>query len=146
MKNIKKETFIENIMKAINEYWINVLIVAIRDEEISGYPLGKDDFFIENLNLTKRIDINYFNSKVCNGKYDKKYLQRIIQKYPFKSLSYEISNFHKLDKITENYNKIQQENEKLKCDYKKLMDNVEKIVSKEQMEKIKKIINENSDN
>ena len=35
--------------------------------------------------------------------------------------------------------------DKFKCDYKKLMDNVEKIVSKEQMEKIKEIIKENSD-
>lgn len=138
-KNNKKETFAENIMKIIKESGINVLIAAIRDEEISGYPLGKDDFFIENLNLSKRIDINYFNSKVCNGKYENKDLQRIIQKYPFKSFSYEIPNYCKLDKITEKYNK-------LKKNYKKVLENVEKIVSKAQMEEIKKIINENSDN
>ena len=116
-KDNSSETFLEHVMKIIEKNKLNILIGVIKDENIYGYPLGIDDYNIENENLTKRIDIDYFNRKVCKGEYDSKDLIKICEKYPYKSLSYEISDKYKLRKITQNYEKLQHNYDKLKEDF-----------------------------
>ena len=96
------------------------------------YPLGIDDFRIGGANLTKRIDIDYINKKICNNEYLPKELESVCEKYPYKSLSFDISdkscfinNYTLLEKkydslqlnyqtILENYQKLKEENKKLK--------------------------------
>ena len=68
-KEKSNETFIEHMMKIIKDNGLNVLFSIIKDENISGYPLETNDFQIVEENLTKRIDINYFNKNVFNGEY-----------------------------------------------------------------------------
>ena len=64
-----KYTFFEYIIKIIDMNRLNVLISVIRDKKISVYPLGGEDFYIGNKNLPKRIDIDYFNKKICDNEY-----------------------------------------------------------------------------
>jgi hypothetical protein len=47
-------------------------------------------------------------------------LIKIWEKYPYKSLSYEISDKYKLSKITQNYEKLQHNYDKLKEDFEKI--------------------------
>ena len=144
-RNGLEETFLQYIMKIIETNKINVVITVIRDETISGYPLGIEDFFIENENITKRIDINYFNKKICDGEYKNEELEKICKKYAYKSLFYDILD-NKLGML-----KIQNDNNKLKEEVKKshqiISENEQVILEKDLqikqiMEEVKKLITE----
>jgi len=113
------EKFLEHVMKIIDNSGMNVLISAIKDESIMDYPLGKDDFRIVGANLTKRIDIDYINKKICNNEYLPKELEAICEKYPYKSLSFDIS-----DKscIYNNLKKLEKEFKSLKLNYKAMLE------------------------
>ena len=131
-KKNSDEKFLEHAMKIINNSGMNVLISVIKDESIMDYPLGIDDFRIGGANLTKRIDIYYINKKICNNEYLPKELEAVCEKYPYKSLSFDIAdkscfinNYTLLEKkydslqlnyqaILENYQKLKEENKKLK--------------------------------
>lgn len=128
-KNNSPGTLLEHVLKIFEKSKLNILIGAIKDETIYGYPLGTDDFNIENENLTKRIDIEYFNKKVCQGEYNSDDLKKICEKYPYKSLVYEIGDKYKLNKATQNYEKLQNNYEKLQHNYDKLKEDFEKIKS-----------------
>ena len=124
-------------MKIINNSGINVLISVIKDESIMDYPLGIDDFRIGGANLTKRIDIDYINKKICNNEYLPKELEAICEKYPYKSLSFDIS-----DKscVYKNFKKFEKDYKSLKLNYKAMLENYQKL--KEEIEQLKEKVNE----
>lgn len=80
-KENSEDKFVDYIIKIIEKNKLKVLIAAIKDQQICGYPLGYGDFLIDKLNLKKRIDINYFNKKVCDGKYNSTELKLFAQNY-----------------------------------------------------------------
>ena len=131
------EKFLEHVMKIINNSGVNVLISAIKDETIMDYPLGIDDFRIGGANLTKRIDIDYTNKKICNNEYLPKELEAVCEKYPYKSLSFDIS-----DKscVYNNYKKLEKDYKSLKLNYKAMLENYQKL--KEEIEQLKEKVNE----
>lgn len=120
-KENSEDKFVEYIIKIIENNKLNVLIAAIKDQQICGYPLGFGDFLIKNLNLKKRIDINYFNEKICNGKYNSKELEKFCLELPYKSLSFDISE------VSENYYKIKKDYETMK----KKNEEKDKIISEQ---------------
>lgn len=127
------ETFIEHMIKIINENGLNVLFTIIKDEIISGYPLGTNDFQIVGENLTKRIDINYFNKKVCNGEYTPEELEQISKDYPYESLIFDITNtYYSFEK----YKKLEKENNRLKDENKSQAKKIKEL--EEELKKYKK--------
>ena len=46
-----------------------MVIGVIKDELIDNYELGKPDYNIPEERLSKRVDLNYLNSKLCLNKY-----------------------------------------------------------------------------
>ena len=129
-----KDTFFEYIMKIIKANKINVLIGAIKDEKIFEYPLGIDDFLIEGEILKKRIDINFMNKKICNGKdISEDRIKEICIKYPYKSLNY-------YTVLYDNYMAVHQKYNMLKIEYKTIKEEKEK--SQEENENMKQKMQE----
>lgn len=110
-----KDTFFEYITEIIKENKINVLIGAIKDEKVFEYPLGIDDFLIEGKRLKKRIDINFMNKKICNGKeVNEDRLKEIFIKYPYKSLNYYPVSYDNYMAIHQKYNMLEIEYKTIK--------------------------------
>ena len=128
-KENSEDKFVDYIIKIIEKNKLKVLIAAIKDQQICGYPLGYGDFLIDKLNLKKRIDINYFNKKVCDGKYNSTELEIICSKLPYKSLSFDISQ-----EVNEKYFKIKGDYENIK----KMNKEKDKIISEQAQELSKK--------
>lgn len=82
---------LEHIIGIINRMKINVVIGAIKNEKIKDYPLGSCDYDIPDLKLSKRIDLQFLNKKVCEGQYTEKEIEEIINKYQnqYKSIVFE---------------------------------------------------------
>ena len=129
-----KELFIKHMIDIINNNDLKVIFAIIKNENISGYPLGKDDFNIEGENLTKRIDINYFNKLVCNGEYTPEELDKICENSQYESLRFDIANkkylFERFRRLEKENEKLKKENEKLKKENEKLKKENEIIKSK----------------
>ena len=132
------EKFLEHIMKMINNSGIKVLISVIKDESIMDYPLGIDDFRIAGANLTKRVDIDYINKKICNHVYLPEELEAICDKFPYKSLSFDISDKSCFFKI---YKKLEKKYNSLRSNYQEVLEEYQQL--KEEHEKLKEKVNEN---
>ena len=134
-----KDTFFEYIMGIIKENKINVLIGAIKDEKIFEYPLGTDDFLIEGERLKKRIDINFMNKKICNGKeVSEDRLKEICIKYPYKSLNYYPVSYDNYMAIHQKYNMLKIEYETIKEEKQEMQEENEKM-KQEMQEKYEKM-------
>ena len=115
------------MIKVIENNNLNVLLTVIINENISKYPLGKNDFDIEGENLTKRIDINYFNKMICHAEYNDKELEQICEEYPYESLNFDITNknysFNKFKILQKDYNILKNDYNLLKSKYDTLNNN-----------------------
>ena len=144
-----EDSFFKYVMEISEANKINVLIGAIKDEKVFGYPLGIDDFLIEGERLKKRIDINFMNKKVCNGKeVNKERLEEICIKYPYKSLNYYPVSYDNYMMINQKYNMLKLENkaikeqnhemqtnfEEMKKRYEKEIEELKKKIKKQEME------------
>jgi hypothetical protein len=140
-----KDTFFEYIMGIIKENKINVLIGAIKDEKVFEYPLGIDDFLIEGERLKKRIDINFMNKKICNGKeVSEDRLKEICIKYPYKSLNYYPVSYDNYMAIHQKYNMLKIEYETIKEEKQEMQEENEKMKQEmqEEYEKMKQEMQE----
>ena len=124
-------------MKIINNSGIKVLISVIKDESIMDYPLGIDDFRISGANLTKRVDIDYINKKICNHEYIPEELEAICDKFPYKSLSFDISDKSCFFNI---YKKLEKKYNSLQINYQEVLEEYQQL--KEEHEKLKEKLNE----
>ena len=125
-KDNGKDIFLDYVMKVINDNKINVIIGVIKDEQIFNYPLGIDDFLIEGASLEKRIDIQYMNNLICNGKVSKERIDEICKKYPFKSLYYEKKvSYSDYMKMCEKYSKLNLEMNTIKEEKEEEMKTIE---------------------
>ena len=131
------EKFLEHVMKIINNSGMNVLISVIKDESIMDYPLGIDDFRIAGANLTKRVDIDYINKKICKNAYLPKELKAICEKYPYKSLSFDIAD---QSCFINNYTLLEKKFESLQLNYEASLENNQKL--KEEIKRLKEKYNE----
>ena len=131
------EKLIEHVMKIINNSGIKVLISVIKDESIMDYPLGIDDFRIAGANLTKRVDIDYINKKICNHEYIPEELEAICDKFPYKSLSFDISDKSCFFNI---YKKLEKKYNSLQINYQEVLEEYQQL--KEEHEKLKEKLNE----
>ena len=75
MKNLN------HIMKIIENMDIKIIIGIIKDEKIMDYPLGKCDYDYNLPDVFRRVDLNFLNKKVCEGKYSEKKINEIELKY-----------------------------------------------------------------
>ena len=130
-KELKKkykenEIFLDYVMKVINDNKINVIIGVIKDEQIFNYPLGIDDLLIKGASLNKRIDIQYMNNLICNGKVSQERIDEICKKYPFKSLYYKKKvSYSDYMKMCEKYSKLNLEMNTIKEEKKEEMKTIE---------------------
>ena len=114
----ENETLLDHIINIINRNKVRVVIGAIEDEKILGYPLGESDYNIEGANLKTRIDIFYMNNRFKN--LDDKVMAKIHTKYSqiYKSITFlpnSMQNFENLfNKIKELELKLKEKDEKIK--------------------------------
>ena len=138
-----EDSFFKYVMEIIEANKINVLIGAIKDEKVFEYPLGIDDFLIEGERLKKRIDINFMNKKVCNGKeVNKERLEEICIKYPYKSLNYYPVSYDNYMMINQKYNMLKLENKAIKEQNQEMQENYEEMKKRyeKEIEELKKKI------
>ena len=114
----ENETLLDHIINIINRNKVRVVIGAIEDEKILGYPLGESDYNIEGANLKTRIDIFYMNNRFKN--LDDKVMAKIHTKYSqiYESITFlpnSMQNFENLfNKIKELELKLKEKDEKIK--------------------------------
>ena len=132
-KNTNK-TLLEHDLEVINENEIKVIICLIKDEQISGYDLSKEDYNSEEWEKKKiknRVDLAYLCEKIIPEKSKEIDINKIINKYKekYKSLTYEknisLSEYYsKVGKIMEENEK---RNEKFKDEIERLKKEIERL-------------------
>ena len=133
----ENETLLDHIINIINRNKVRVVIGAIEDEKILGYPLGESDYNIEGANLKTRIDIFYMNNRFKN--LDDKVMTKIHTKY---SQIYESITF--LPNSMQNFENLFNKNKELELKLEKEKKKIEelKLKLKEKDEKIKELENQ----
>ena len=130
----ENETLLDHIINIINRNKVRVVIGAIEDEKILGYPLGESDYNIEGANLKTRIDIFYMNNRFKN--LDDKVMTKIHTKY---SQIYESITF--LPNSMQNFENLFNKNKELELKLEKEKKKYEELL-KEKDEKIKELENQ----
>lgn len=143
-KNTNK-TLLEHDLEVINENEIKVIICLIKDEQICGYDLCKEDYNSEESEKKKiknRVELAYLCEKIIPEKSKEIDINKIINKYKekYQSLTYEKNislseHYSKIEKIMEKNEKIMEEKEKIN---EKIMEENEKM--KDEIERLKKEI------
>ena len=128
-KNTNK-TLLEHDLEVINKNEIKVIICLIKDEQISGYDLSKEDYNSEESEKKKiknRVDLTYLCEKIIPEKSKEIDINKIINKYKekYKSLTYEkkislSEHYSKIEKIMEEKEKMKEEKEKMKEEKEKM--------------------------
>ena len=133
----ENETLLDHIINIINRNKVRVVIGAIEDEKILGYPLGESDYNIEGANLKTRIDIFYMNNRFKN--LDDKVMAKIHTKYSqiYKSITF-------LPNSMQNFENLFNKNKELELKLEKEKKKIEelKLKLKEKDEKIKELENQ----
>ena len=133
----ENETLLDHIINIINRNKVRVVIGAIEDEKILGYPLGESDYNIEGANLKTRIDIFYMNNRFKN--LDDKVMTKIHTKYSqiYKSITF-------LPNSMQNFENLFNKNKELELKLEKEKKKIEelKLKLKEKDEKIKELENQ----
>ena len=133
----ENETLLDHIINIINRNKVRVVIGAIEDEKILGYPLGESDYNIEGANLKTRIDIFYMNNRFKN--LDDKVMAKIHTKYSqiYKSITFLPNSMQNFENLFNKNKELELKLEKEKKKYEEL-----EIKLKEKDEKIKELENQ----
>ena len=133
----ENETLLDHIINIINRNKVRVVIGAIEDEKILGYPLGESDYNIEGANLKTRIDIFYMNNRFKN--LDDKVMEKIHTKYShiYKSITFLPNSMQNFENLFNKNKELELKFEKEKKKYEEL-----KLKLKEKDEKIKELENQ----
>ena len=133
----ENETLLDHIINIINRNKVRVVIGAIEDEKILGYPLGESDYNIEGANLKTRIDIFYMNNRFKN--LDDKVMAKIHTKYSqiYESITFLPNSMQNFENLFNKNKELELKLEKEKKKYEEL-----EIKLKEKDEKIKELENQ----
>ena len=133
----ENETLLDHIINIINRNKVRVVIGAIEDEKILGYPLGESDYNIEGANLKTRIDIFYMNNRFKN--LDDKVMTKIHTKYSqiYESITFLPNSMQNFENLFNKNKELELKLEKEKKKYEEL-----EIKLKEKDEKIKELENQ----
>ena len=115
----ENETLLDHIINIINRNKVRVVIGAIEDEKILGYPLGESDYNIEGANLKTRIDIFYMNNRFKN--LDDKVMAKIHTKYSqiYESITFLPNSMQNFENLFNKNKELELKLEKEKKKYKK---------------------------
>ena len=133
--NDEKKTFLNHAINVIKKNKINVVICVIKGE-INGYPLGKEDYEIENAKLKYRVDFPYMYKKIAGkdiGEEKLKELKNNLNEYR----SINSQKMHYMELTDEEYQKMK---EKMKDNFQNNED--EKSTNSISLENANKIISE----
>ena len=100
-------TLLEHDVEVINKNKVNVIICYIKDHQIKGYNLSREDYYIDG-NRSTRVDLYYLCSKICPGEDKTNKIKLVMEKYKdvYKSLTYEKTYTFSEYKKIENEKKV----------------------------------------
>ena len=131
--NDEKITFLKHAIDVIKKNNINVVICVIK-EKINGYPLGIEDYKIEDEKLKYRVDLAYMYKKIAGKDIDPEKLEELKNKLK-RYRSIKSQKMHYIELTNEEYHTLQN----LKVDEKSTnsfsLENANKKISELETEK-----------